>query len=66
MSRIMIEDYDADGVEGYRISLMQEAGMHEDTYTIKHSISVHGDFNIVGDLWRQAHEVWDTVSVAQG
>ena len=54
MSRFMIEDTDT----GFRISLMQPAGMHEDTFTIRRSYDVSGSHSKLTKLYTDAEKVW--------
>jgi hypothetical protein len=50
----MIEDTDT----GFRISLMQPAGMHEDTFTIRRSYDVSGSHSKLTKLYADAEKVW--------
>ena len=54
MTRYMIEDTN----EGFAISLMDGAGMHEDTFTIRRCYYVNGSHTSAAVAFRYAEQAW--------
>lgn len=54
MPRYMIEDTP----EGFKISLMEHAGFHEDLYSPKHSIILRGSHNPIADAFGHVEQAW--------